>query len=113
MPSALDEKLAWYTAGEDRTWKRRLQALELVVFATLVASAVVAVALAPGKVKLPFLFHLFAAGIAIPQLMLAPFFLRDTLVPRYVRSLILFGFLCGSGALTGFALVLFVDASSG
>lgn len=78
----------------------------------LILTSVVAVALAPSPPKLLSMFHLLAAGFSVTQIALVPFFLRDTRMPRYARSLILFGFLCGAGGLAGFALLLFVAAST-
>ena len=106
MAKTLAERIAWHRSPETRSWKRRLQFVEIVIIAAMVVSSCVALAIGDGPKPLASVFLLFAGCLLVSSLVIGPFLLRDVAVSRYVRSFIVLGFLAGAGCLAGFGILI-------
>ena len=98
------ERIAWHKSPETRSWKRKLQFVEIIIMAAMVVSCCIGFAIIDGPKRFEGVFYLFAGTLLASLAVTGPFLLRDVTVSRYVRWFIILGFLSGAGCLVGFGL---------
>ena len=96
---SLKEYIAWQKSPEIRSWKRKVQLIEIAFFALSVTACLISLALYEGPKKYEAVFYVFGGCLLVSSIMLSRFMLENVFVARYVRWCILLGLGSGVGLL--------------
>jgi len=108
MAKTVKEYIDWNRSPETRSWKRKLQVIEIGFIIILLAATVIGFYSYEGPKKFEAAFYLFGGCLLVSSVMLSKFILNDINVPRYVRWCVLMALISGGGLLSLFAFTTLV-----
>lgn len=106
MPKSIEERLAWWNGGEERPWKRKVDALGMIVVAFSVLLSLGTFIYLGSQKPFRFAVLLFGGALFVALIAAFPIALRNDTISRWARSAIGLGLVCGAGLLASLAFTI-------